>query len=223
MDLKIPARAFFSFGIPCPYRGDPPVIDGLLGEWGDASRVPDLAAIDGTDPFADVYTAWGEAGLYLAIRVRGAPGLAVQTARPLRGDGLQVWLDTRDVRDAHRASRYCHHFYFLPVGGGRAGKSPVAGQVRIRRARGQARMCRPEEIAAASRVSRRGYGMEIHIPGESLTGFDPAENSLLGFSYLLKDRKLGRQYLGADESLPLAYDPSLWTTLELQGGGGGST
>ena len=215
MNVDIPKRAFFNFAFACPFRSDAPVLDGNLGDWEEGHRVPDLGAIEGREPFADFYMAWNDAGLYLALDVRGAAGLEVQPKRPLRGDSLQVWIDTRDVRDAHRAGRYCHHFFFMPIGGGRGGKQPVGGQVRIRRARAQGRMCDPKQLGVASRVLKFGYRMEIHLPGEALTGFDPEENTRLGFTYLLKDRKLGRQFWTAGDPLPVSYDPSLWGTVEL--------
>ena len=37
MNLKIPSRAFFSFAWTCPYRKDPPVIDGDVNDWGASS------------------------------------------------------------------------------------------------------------------------------------------------------------------------------------------
>ncbi len=165
--------------------------------------------------FAEFYMAWNGEGIYVAVRVQGAAGLEVQPKRPLRGDGLQVWVDTRDVRDAHRASRFCHHFSFLPVGGGTGGRGPVGRQFRIRRARAQARLCDPEQLGVASKVLKSEYRMEVHLPAGVLTGFDPEENTRLGFTYLLKDRKLGRQFWTADESLPDSYDPRLWGTVEL--------
>jgi len=215
VNVKIPKRAFFNFAFACPFRAEDPVLDGNLKDWDERYRIPDLTSLDGKEPFADLYMAWNGRGVFLAIHVWKAPGLEVEPRRPLRGDGLQVWIDTRDVRDAHRASRYCHHFYFLPTGGGTTGKAPVGGQMRIRRARAQAKPCSPEQLGVAARVSRSGYRMEIHLPSEVLTGFDPEENDRLGFAYLLRDRKLGRQFLTADEALPVSYDPSLWGTVEL--------
>ena len=215
MNVKIPARAFFNFAFACPYRSEDPTVDGDLGDWDENSRIPDLTSIEGKQPFADLYMAWSNAGLFFAVHVRKAPALKVQPARPLRGDGLQLWVDTRDVRDAHRASRYCHHFYFLPTGGGKGGRRPLGGQVRIRRARAHAKVCDSGQLQVASRVSRSNYRMEIHLPASVLTGFDPEENRRLGFTYLLRDRKLGRQFLTMDETLPVSVDPSLWATVEL--------
>ncbi len=212
MKLAIPKRAFFNFAYACPFRADAPVLDGDLKDWGEGFQVPDLTEIDGRKPYADFYMAWNDAGLYFAVHVRKTAGMEVQTKRPLRGDGLQIWVDTRDVRTAHRASRYCHHFYFLPSKGSR---KPVGGQVRIRRARAQGKPCDPDRLGVASKATRTGYRMEIHLPTEVLQGFDPEENNRLGFTYLLRDRKLGRQFWTADEPLPISYDPSLWGTVEL--------
>ena len=218
--LEIPRRAFFNFAFRCPYRSESPALDGDLSDWDDGYRIPDLMVLDAGSAsadlaFADLWMAWNEDGLYLALDVAGNPSPEVLPKRPLAGDSLQVWLDTRDVRDAHRASRYCHHFYFAPGGGGRSRRKPLAGQFRIRRARSHGKICDPSLLGVASRVSESGYRMEIHIPADAMTGFDPEENTRLGFTYLLRDHKLGRQFWTADEPLPVAYDPSLWGTVEL--------
>lgn len=212
VDLELPGRSFFKFSSPCPFMVDPPVIDGSIAEWTHAHRMPDLCGIDGKEPFAEFYMAWNEDGLYFAFDVLGDAAVVVESKRPLRGDGLQLWVDTRDVRDAHRASRFCHHFYFLP---GKGKRRAVGGQIRLRRAGAHSRLNESRDLIVATKSRRKGYTMEIHIPAHALTGFDPEENSRLGFTYLLRDRKLGRQFWSADEPLPVAYDPSLWGTVVL--------
>ena len=212
MNLQIPKQAFFNVEFSCPFRANSPVIDGDLKDWDAHSLVPELVSVAGKEPFAEMFMAWNDDGLYFAIQVKGKSNLEVQPRRPLRGDGLQIWVDTRDVRTAHRASRYCHHFCFLPKGGS---KGAVGRQLRIRRARAQGRLCEPGKLSVASRILKTGYRMEIHVPASVLTGFDPEENSRLGFTYLLKDKKLGRQAWSSEEVLPVAYDPSLWGTADL--------
>jgi hypothetical protein len=212
LDLKIPSRSFFKFASRCPFRAEPPVIDGVITEWSEEYRVPDLGGIEGGQSFAEFYMAWNDDGLYFALELRGDASLDAQMKRPLRGDGLQIWVDTRDVRDAHRASRFCHHFYFLP---GKGRRKPIGGQVRLRRARAHSRLCETQDLSVATRGRKKAFSMEIHIPAHALTGFDPGENNRLGFTYLLRDRKLGRQYWTADDPLPVSYDPSLWGTVIL--------
>ena len=73
-----------------------------------------------------------------ASRANGSRPGAGQT-RPEDSDGLQVWIDTRDVHNVHRAGRFCHRFIFLPGGGGRQLDEPVAQWLPINRAREQPR------------------------------------------------------------------------------------
>ncbi|MBT4140651.1 MAG: hypothetical protein HOE48_22255 [Candidatus Latescibacteria bacterium] len=212
MNMGIPTRAFFQVATPCLYRQDSPKLDGKLGDWDETFLLPDLGGLDGKEAYANVYLAWNDRGLYFALDVKGKAKCAVDERRPLRGDGFQVWLDTRDVRTAHRGSRYCHHFCFWPES-----ESIAAGgrQFRLRRARAQARLQDSGRFSVASKAGKEGYAMEVHIPADALTGFDPDENNRLGFSYVLKDKTLGRQFWTADETLPVSYDPSLWGTVEL--------
>lgn len=219
MNIGIPTRAFFQVAFPCRFRAEAPEINGVLDDWDAAFLAPDLMGLDGKAPFADVFMAWNRTGLFFALNVKGAgAGGQVDVAQPLQGDGLQVWIDTRDVRTASRGSRYCHHFCFWP---GTDGAKAGGRQFRVRRARAQARLCDADQFQVASQVRPDGYALEIHLSAAALTGFDPDENTRLGFSYLLKDRKLGRQFWTADETLPVAYDPSLWGTAELVGDAGG--
>ena len=212
MNMGIPTRAFFQVAFPCLFRADAPKIDGKLGDWDDTFLVPDLQGIDEKDAYADLFMAWNDGGLYFALQVKGESKCLVDGRRPLRGDGLQVWIDTRDVRNAHRGSRYCHHFCFWPDADGvKAG----GRQFRLRRARAQSRIQDAGRFVVASQDRKEGYAMEVHIPADALTGFDPEENNRLGFAYLLKDKTLGRQFWTADEILPVSYDPSLWGTAEL--------
>ena len=60
-----------------------------------------------------------------------------------------------------------------------------------------------------------GYALDIFVPAQALTGFDPQEHPRLGFNYALVDRELGEQTLSAGSPMPYQEDPSLWATLEL--------
>ena len=212
MNIGIPKRAFFQVAFPCLFRADIPMIDGVINDWDATCLVPDLTGVEGKNPFADVYMAWHDTGLFFAVDVKGAGGRAPDVRRPLRGDGFQVWIDTRDVRTAPRGSRYCHHFCFWP---GKGKRQAGGRQFRLRRARAHPRLCDPERLKVASKVLKTGYRLEVHIPAAAMTGFDPDENNRIGFTYLLRDKNLGRQVWTAEEILPVSYDPSLWGTAEL--------
>ena len=138
-----------------------------------------------------------------------------RAGRPEDSDGLQVWIDTRDVHNVHRAGRFCHRFVFLPAGGGRNSTNRWPNRCRsIGPGNSPIRFGR-DCCKARCRKRADGYMLEALIPAEALTGFDPAEHPRLGFTYAVIDRELGEQTFGVGSPMPYQEDPSLWATLEL--------
>ncbi|MBI2192509.1 MAG: hypothetical protein HYU36_11050 [Planctomycetes bacterium] len=220
MSLEVPKRRYFDFAFPCHYRRRPPEIDGRLKDWPRRFLVPDLTAIEGREPFADVWMAWNEAGLYFAVRVAGKTNpITVHPADPAGGDSFEVWLSTRDVRTVHQANRYCHQFTFLPRGGGRGGREPLVRPVPIVRAPEKGMLCDPSILQAAAQPERQGYVLEIAIPSEALHGFDPAEHPRLGFTYHVHDTHRGDQSWTVSKDFRFQDRPSMWGTGILTRGG----
>lgn len=211
LNLNLPQRAFFSYSFACPHRQIQ--VDGSLEEWDEACRLPDLMAIEGRENFAELYAAWSDQGLYLGLEVKGKSRYKVDPRNYWEGDCLELWIDTRDVKDSRRANRYCHHFYALPGGRGKDGQSPIARQIPIDRAREQAPPCPEESIQVALRRLRRSYCLELGLPAAGLNGYQPREFGRLGFNYVLHDVALGAQSWAAAREL--SADPSSWGTLEL--------
>jgi hypothetical protein len=179
-------------------------------------RLVSFAELERQALWADVRAAWNESGLALAVRVRGKKQpLWCRTTRPEDSDGLHVWIDTRDVHNVHRASRFCHHFLFLPTGGGRRSDQPVVQWLPIHRARAHPQAIPASGLQVRSEQRTDGYLLEAYVPGEALTGFDPAEHPRLGFTYAVLDRELGEQTFAVPSPMPYQEDPSLWATLEL--------
>jgi len=210
----LPKRFLFRFALPCLYR-DP--LWTSKGAGLDAKyRLVSLAELEHGPVFADVRAAWSEAGVALAVTVEGkqqAPWC--RESRPEDSDGVQFWIDTRDVHNVHRASRFCHRLLFLPTGGGHRLDQPVALWMPIHRAKEPPRAVRPELLRAVSHRRRDGYQLDVLVPAETLTGFDPQEHPRLGFTYAVIDRELGEQTLGVGSPMPYQEDPSLWATLQL--------
>jgi hypothetical protein len=175
-----------------------------------------LAELDGARAFGDVRAAWSEEGLAFHVRVEGKQQpLWCRESRLEDSDGLQVWIDTRDTHNVHRASRFCHRFAFLPGGAGRKGTDPVVDQLIINRARENARPVRPQQLKIQSELKADGYSLQAFIPADALSGFEPAEHPRLGFTYALYDRELGLQIYSSGSEYPYDEDPSVWATLEM--------
>ena len=173
--------------------------------------------MDGKADFADVRLAWNEAGLAVEVDVRGKDKPpAGDASKPRLSDGLSLWIDTRDARTSHRASRFCHQFHFLPAGGGADRDEPAVVQAKINRASQDAPLADPGAVPfRVTDPGHGGYRLAAFLPAEVLHGFDPEQNPRIGFFYVVRDAELGEQSLGAAGELPYAEDPTLWQVLEL--------
>lgn len=212
----LPKRAFFRFEIPILHIDRAPLIDGHVGKWKSRYLVPPLIEVEGRASFADVYWAWNDDGFYAAFDVPGRSGPPqCEPEQWWKKDGLRLCIDTRDARDVKRGTRYCHFFYILPVGGGRDKRGPIIGHHRMSRAKEHPLNADTSRIEIASAVDARGYQVELAIPGDALTGFDPAEHPRIGLFYKVKDTQLGSQTLSATDELGWNVDPSQWATAVL--------
>ena len=213
-DPLLPARFLFRFAAACRYKS--PLWTPQGAALDETFRLPDLGELEGHGAATDFRVAWSEAGLALAARVAGKTQPPwCRASRSEDSDGVQVWLDTRDVHNVHRAGRFCHRFIFLPGGGGQRLDEPVALWLPIHRAREEPRPIGPGQVQIRSEKGARGYFLEAFLPAEVLTGFDPQEHPRLGFTYAVIDRELGEQTFGVGSPLPYQEDPSLWATLEM--------
>jgi hypothetical protein len=212
----IPNRFLFRTSHPCLYVPGIPEDEDELFHLPEACRLDNFAALDRRRNFADVRLAWNEEGLAVEATVRGKDQPpAGDAARPRLSDGLSLWIDTRDSRGSHRASRFCHQFHFLPRGGGADRDEPVFVQVKINRALADAPLANPAAVPLHARTRGSGYRLAAFLPAAVLTGFDPGQNPRLGVFYVVRDAELGEQALGASADLPYGEDPTLWSVLEL--------
>jgi len=213
----IPHRFLFRIAYPCRYVKKLPREDeDRLLDLPESCRLDNFAAMDDQRNFADLRLAWNELGIGVQVEVRGKEQAAQgDAARPRASDGLTLWIDTRDSRASHRASRYCHQFHFLPAGGGPDRDEPVIAQTKINRALQDAPLCSPGAVAFRSMAVKSGYVLEAFLPATVLNGFDPEQNPRLGVYYAVKDNELGEQVLSVGAEFPFWEDPSLWSVLEL--------
>jgi hypothetical protein len=205
----------FRFSATCRYRAR------LWSERGAALGpefvLPSFGELEGRPLFADVRAAWSAKGLVFDVRVKGKKQPAwCRESRLEDSDGFQVLIDTRDAHNIHRATRFCHHLVFLPAGSGSGFAKPTAALVPIHRARDNPRAIDSKLLRVLGQSQRDGYRLQALVPAEALTGFDPAEQPRLGFSYAVIDRELGWQTFSVGPEFPFQEDPSLWGTLELK-------
>lgn len=213
----IPHRFLVRVAYPCRYaKAMPREDDDRLLDLPEACRLDNFAAMDEKRNFADARLAWNELGVGVQVEVRGKEQSPQGDAtRPRGSDGVTLWLDTRDARASHRASRYCHQFHFLPTGGGPDHDEPVLVQSKINRALQDAPLAPANAVPFRCTHRKGGYLVEGFLPAAVLNGFDPEQSRRLGVYYLVRDAELGEQVLSVGSEFPYWEDPSLWSVLEL--------
>lgn len=216
MNQIVPARFLFRWSFAAPRIDRLPHQSGQLLSLPEECLLPALDELEQQKPFAQVRLAWNDAGFGIALTVAG------RTRRPEcivselpYSDRIEVWIDTRNAQAAHRASRFCHHFAMLPLGGGPKNASPVVRALPIPRAREESRLPDAELVKVQSDVSETSYTLEAWFPAESLVGFDPQTYPRMGFHYMIHDGELGQQTIAGGAEFPYESDPSLWQTVTL--------
>lgn len=214
----IPHHFLFRMAYGCRHVKDMPrEDDDRLLDLPETCRIDNFAAMGERKNFADVRLAWNELGLGLQVEVRGKDQPPQGDASRARGsDGVTLWIDTRDARTSHRASRYCHQFHFLPTGGGPDHDEPAFVQAKINRALGDAPISPASAVPFQCEPIKGGYFLEAFLNASVLHGFDPEQNPRLGFYYVVRDLELGEQVLSVGADFPYWEDPTLWSVLELQ-------
>lgn len=215
MSSLLPHRFLFRYSLPVhrddalPRKGEKKGLLALKKEF----ALPDFGPLDNAPTFGEFRMAWNPQGLGISVQVRGDRKTQRPASSAPSSDGLQIWLDTRNTQNIHRASRFCHHFSIALAGP--AGKGPAVSQHAIARAREETPFGDLADVRVAADVGRDGYLLEAWFPASVLNGYDPDANPRLGFYFWLRDRDLGDQYLSVGDEFPFAQDPSLWATLEL--------
>ncbi len=211
---QVPKNLLFRYRLPCRRIDGKASTDLILGE---ECRLPHFGAFEGQDPFADMRLGWTPEGLLVSVEIgKKKQSLWCRQNEVLESDGLQLWIDTRNTTNVHRASKFCHWFVFLPTGGGPQSESPVATMLKINRSNEvPPTVNRREDLEVASKISKQGYQMTVWIPASTLHGWNTDDHRNFGFNYAVTDRELGWQTLAIGPELPIREDPSLWQTLAL--------
>jgi hypothetical protein len=213
-ETLIAPTLLFRFAAPCRYSATGWSAKGA--QLGEEFKLPCFAELSGKATYADFRIAWSEAGLVLNVDVRGKQQPPwCRDSRIEDSDGVQVWIDTRNTQNIHRAGRFCHRFALLPSGAGRRLDEPAIALLAINRAKESPREIDPRRLQIRCEMRTDGYRLEAFLPVETLTGFSPADQPAIGFTYAVIDRELGWQTFTVGQELRFTDDPSLWGTLDL--------
>lgn len=177
----------------------------------NASVEPTAAALQGGP--LETRVAWSEEGLTFQFSLEG------KTRRPYcrlndleHSDAIEIFLDTRNTKSVHRATRFCHRFLFLPCGAGPHEKDPYASMLKIHLARGEPSTMGMFQPHVNCKIHAHGYKLTCHLSRKFLEGWAPVEQPEVGIFYQVRDSELGHFSMVYDRQLPVSEDPSLWPT-----------
>lgn len=197
---------FFAVAVDCYNKPS-----GTKGRLGARYILPDLSSLSGEEVFAQVALGWASEGLYADITVQ-KPFEQGFYPDIQRGDSVELFIDTRDIKTAGFNSRFCHHFYVLakPVDG------KQCGEITRFRTEDIHEWCDPAELKVTSHLARDHYAVELYIPAHCLHGYDPEHFDRLGFTYRV-NRLLGdpQHFSITTGDYQVDQQPSLWSSLRL--------
>lgn len=162
--------------------------------------------------FATVHLGWSKEGLAAHITVN-QPFHQVSYPNVKRGDSIEFFIDTRDVKSSGYNTRFCHHFYFLPE----AIEGHNAAEVTHFRGEEMHEHCDPSSLKVKTKTRKSSYELDLFIPADCLHGYDPTECNRIGFSYRI-NRPDGpsQHYTATSDTFKMEEQPSLWSSLKLE-------
>ncbi len=183
----------------------------------DEAILPCLSSeLAGDEKFAQVRLAVGSNALFFQADVQGKKQLPwCRESRLEDSDGLHVWIDTRNSREIHRATKFCHRYGFCPMGRGPKADLPFVGWAPINRARENPPPPPDDQFAIRSRLADGRYRLVASLHFDALHGLDLQDFPTVGFYFAVMDRELGWQSLAMRPDLPVMDNPSLWAQLHL--------
>ena len=174
--------------------------------------LPSTADCLDEEPFADLFCGWNEDKF--SVRVESAvPIQKIGETDFRKGDSLELFIDTRDLKSKAVITRYCHHFIFFPV----EHQGHHGREISRFRNEDTHRLCSPEDLEVKAELEADGYSLTVDIPAHCLFGFEPQTNPKIGFTYRLNRADGPPQHFSvSSQEYAIEQHPALWATLKLQ-------
>lgn len=173
--------------------------------------LPQLSSLSSEYPFADVSVGWNEDGIEAYVQV-SQPFQKIFFPEIWKGDSVELFFDTRDVKTAVYNTRFCHHFFFLPE----AVEGQAAGEMTRFRTEDKHELCSPQELLVEPSFKSNSYALHLFIPASCLVGYEPDQFNRLGFAYRINRPGSSPQHFSVDsEEYQVDQQPSLWASLRL--------
>lgn len=200
---------FFQINLNCMELEKP--FPSLIKGKGNKYLLPSTAALTDDETFATFFMGWSKNGIELLISVE-KPVESCFYPTITKGDSVELFFDTRDVKTSGFNTKFCHHFYFLPE----IVEGHKMGEITKFRTEDAHELTDSSELELKVKSSSKGYSLEIFIPKQCLHGYDPEQFSQLGFTYRMNRFHGEPQHFSAvTAEYQIEQQPSLWSSLTL--------
>jgi len=171
--------------------------------------LPDTSELFPEERFADVWMAWHEEGLSFEMEV-DKPFENSFFPDFRKGDSIELFIDTRNLKNVKSVHRFCHHFCLLP--------QEVGGVNALEITKFRSEETRPlmdmEELKMTCQFDDSSYSVSLFFPSKLLYGYEPLEFPQLGFTYQI-NRFGGKPGHFCLSSFNIENHPALWGSLKL--------
>ncbi|NGX56281.1 MAG: hypothetical protein K1060chlam5_00519 [Candidatus Anoxychlamydiales bacterium] len=163
------------------------------------------------EDIAEVYVAYSNKGLFFHFDVNES---FVKSTYPevKRGDSIELFIDTRNLKTKGYITKFCHHFVFFmqPV------QKLKAKEITRFSANDMHPICDHNLLKNRSYIKKNTYSMDITIPNDCLYGYDINNFSKMGFTYRInRYLKSSVNFNISDIEHKLERSPHLYSTLNL--------
>lgn len=176
--------------------------------------LPSTQGLTHEEQFAQVAIGWHEEGIAVNIHVKQP---IVQSFYPSieKGDSIELFFDTRDLKSSGFNHRFCHHFFFLP----QSIEGINKGEKTHFRTEDNHPLCDAQALQSQVQLKKNDYQIKIFIPVQCLYGYDSKQFDRLGFTYRINRYQGKSQHFSVvSQDYQIDQQPSLWGSLKLING-----
>lgn len=189
---------------------DLPFAKEIPSRFSGSFTLPDTSEFLGEDSFALMKMACHEKGLLIHARVE-KPYEESFFPNWEKGDSLELFIDTRDLKTTGFMTKFCHHFVIVPE------KEGSAHEVTRFRTDDNHPLCSPEDILVTTSFEKKAYEMKIEISSACLHGYDPLSFDRLGFTYRFNRYGGAPQHFSvSSQDYAIERHPSLWASFKMK-------
>ncbi len=164
------------------------------------------------DGFSEVRLGLSDAGIQLEVKVL-KPFEKACFPDVEKGDGLELFIDTRGIQSALIMHKYCHHFVFLP----KEIDGIQAVEVTRFKTNDKRELAAKELLKVKTQFAKNHYSLQIEIPDIALFGYDLSESTTLKMAYIIHSASIGPNHFPkSGKDFALKDHPSLWANIQVK-------